>query len=396
MKEKENKRINKKNWEIKILLFFFIFTIIGSVFTESIFADDKGETKNKDVQIRVIVNNPNFPGPTPPNTNTGSSGKKGKKGYVCKDSKAFNFSNSGLHDQSLCIYLKKDNDFIIDNGEKEYVFEEDKNIDLDSDSSDYVIKKQPSKDGIYLDDTKIISDYENNLIRLWLDTYENKIFQDQEVKLNMILSTISKKEIDLKNNIVDAYLIIKNDKGEILEKQDLFDKEKNIDFLNLKNIKKLHFGNFIKVTREFFVNNKPGKYTIGVSVVLSPKFLDLEKKFQDKYLIEVNSNDIDIEVLEKEKKITFWENNLWTVMAGFAMVALGLIWWWIILFFRRRLYRLITKFVLNNKELIIDLEKENSVIINDLDNFIKPKMFKLVSKNKILKTLRKVLKNEVK
>ncbi len=231
-------------------IFVVLLSIVFFVGMPTVFADDKGLTEHENFRIRVIVENDKIPVPI-----DGDSTKQ-------KD------------------------------------LEENDDIDLEEDDGGFSVIKTDTKSSDISEYEKVLNAYKKWNFEILINSNKEKINIGQDLPISINIKTISKKELDLSEYIKDAYIIIRDENGNIISKQDLWDLSNNIDFLNLVKSKNLKETLEVFLKYNLLVPNKPGEYSLELTMIFSANFLDLDKEIADKYQIEVKSNKLNFIINE--------------------------------------------------------------------------------------------------
>lgn len=234
---------------------FFIFVIVMLLFidVDNVFSEDKNLTDSENFHIKVIVKNEKIP----------------------KEEK--------VTDKDLDL---KDGD----------------NIDLTDEDEEFSVVTKKTDSTVNISEyEKVLDAYKKWNFKIFLESNFENINAGDGLPVDIKISTISQKEIDLSEYIVDAYIIIRDKYGNIIGKQDLWDITKNIDFLDLLNNGNINEVLSIYLKHNFFVSFIPGEYSVELTMVFLTEFLDLDKSITDKYQIEVKSNKLNIIKNSSEK-----------------------------------------------------------------------------------------------
>ncbi len=274
-------------------IFVVLLSIVFFVGMPTVFADDKGLTEHENFRIRVIVENDKIPVPI-----DGDSTKQ-------KD------------------------------------LEENDDIDLEEDDGGFSVIKTDTKSSDISEYEKVLNAYKKWNLDILISSYKEKINIGQDLPISINIKTISKKELDLSEYIKDAYIIIRDENGNIISKQDLWDLSNNIDFLNLVKSKNLKETLEVFLKYNLLVPNKPGEYSLELTMIFSANFLDLDQEIADKYQIEVKSNKLNFAIKKAKQNFCSLNKNqslyyvYWWIFLLIFVIVISVVW---ILFTTRRIF----------------------------------------------------------
>ncbi len=348
------------------------------IFLILFFLQSQSFANTEDSSVNVLITNP-LDDTTTPTTRSGGGSK-----------------NHGTSSSIINSFLNKD-------GDEENILEEDSDTGLvedinfqAEDKEQYIIKKETSfenqnpesvKEDKKNNNEEIISKYKKNPLLVEIN------FPKQDFYLNgfLDLEIIFKKNNSLENfpleSILKGFLVIKDLENKVISTRHFYNSEEKIDFLEIKKnteIKKRELKNL------FFLPEKTGNYTAEIRIILATDFLEIDKKLEDSYQVEINSNVLSFTVKEKTnffQKLSSQEKIILIFSSAILFFSGG--FWFFIFYEKNKLILTITKFSTQAPELISLLKNRDTETLVLLEEYVKNNYKEGVEKSKILSALNK-------